>query len=78
MTHHLTLEDLPAIMDTAQAAEATQTHPETIRRAIRRNELEAFIPRDRDPLRAGRGQGYRITKESLTSWFFHTPKEASQ
>lgn len=66
----LSLNDLPALMDLRAAANAVEMHPMTLRQAIRKGELEAFIPRGRVPLRAGPGQGYRITRESLTKWYF--------
>lgn len=64
------LEDLPEHMTLAEAAERVEMRVPTLRKAIKAGELEAYIPRGRDPLRAGPGQGYRITKAALTRWFF--------
>jgi hypothetical protein len=72
------LDDIPELMDLEEAATAVLMHPMTLRKAIRLGELEASIPRGREPLKAGRGQGYRITRAALSSWYFNTPKEASQ
>lgn len=70
------LEDLPELMDLAAAAKAVEMTPLTLRKAIKRFQagdktgLEAFIPRGKDPLRAGPGLGYRITREALQRWYF--------
>ena len=66
----LSLDDLPALMTLAEAAKAVEMSVPVVRKAIRRGELEAFIPRGREPLRAGRGQGYRITRDALTRYYF--------
>lgn len=58
------------VYDLAGAAAAVRMSVPTIRAAIRNRELEATIPRGRDPLRAGPGLGYRITREALTRWYF--------
>lgn len=71
----LTLEDLPEIMTLVEAAAAVEMTSVTLRKAIKTGELEAFIPRDRPPLRAGRGQGYRITRESLQRYYFGSANE---
>jgi len=74
MKRTLRLEDLPELMTLAEAAKVVEMHHRTLRRAIIRGELEAFIPRGRDPLRAGRGHGYRITREALASWYLNVPE----
>jgi len=70
MTRKLTLEDLPEIMTLVEAAARVEMQPLTLRKEIKVGSLEAFIPRGREPLRAGRGQGYRITREALQRWYF--------
>ena len=77
MSRTLTLEDLPLVMTAGEAATAVEVHVETIRRAIRQGNLEAFIPRGRDTAHAGRGQGYRITRESLARWYLNVPEAGS-
>lgn len=66
----LSLDDLPALMDLEAAAKAVQMTVPTLRKEIRKGRLEAFIPRGKEPLRAGPGQGYRITRDALTRWYF--------
>lgn len=69
----VTLDELVEdLYDLAGAAKAVQMSVPTLRTAIRRGELEAFIPRGKDPLRAGPGHGYRITRQALASWYFGT------
>lgn len=68
----LQLEDLPELMTLAQAAEAVRMSVPAVRAAVKSGDLPAFIPRGRDPLRAGRGQGYRIKREDLQRWYFRT------
>lgn len=63
------LEDIPETMSVKEAAAVLGVQHYTIRRAIWRGELEAVMPRGRDPQRAGR-MGYRITREALRSWYF--------
>lgn len=75
MTRDLTLDNLPDLMDLTEAAEKVNMNPATLRKAIRDGELEASIPRGREPARAGRSQGYRITREALQSWYFNTPAQ---
>lgn len=70
----LSLDDLPTIMTLAEAAQAVEMKVPTLRVAIKRGELDAFIPRGREPLRAGPGQGYRITREALTRYYFRQPE----
>jgi hypothetical protein len=67
-----TLEDIPELMTLKEAAAAVEMTELTLRTAIKRGELEAFIPRGRDASRAGRGQGYRITREALRAYYFGT------
>lgn len=74
MSRKLTLEDLPDLMTLAEASAAIEMSIPTMRVAIKRGELEAFIPRGREPLRAGRGQGYRITRDALTRFYFRQPE----
>ncbi len=64
------LARLPEHLTLAEAAAAVEMTVPTLRKAIKAGELEAFIPRGRDPLHAGRGQGYRITREALTRYYF--------
>ena len=66
----LRLEDLPDLLTLREASVATGFTVATLRTAIKNGELEAFIPRGREPLRAGPGQGYRITREALTRYYF--------
>lgn len=70
----LNLDDIPDLMDIIEAADIVGMHPLTIRRAIYSGELEATIPRGRAPLRAGRSQGYRITRAALQRWYFNEPE----
>lgn len=70
----LTLEGIPELMTLAEAAAMVEMTITAVRMAIKRGELKAFIPRGRPPLRAGRGQGYRITRESLQAYYFGTPE----
>ncbi len=69
-TELLSLDDLPESLTLQEAADAVRMDHRTLRRAIRRGELIAYIPRGRDPLRAGRGQGYRIQRQDLQDWYF--------
>ncbi len=66
----LVLEDLADTLTLQEAARAVAMDERTLRRAIRRGELPAFLPRGREPLRVGRGQGYRISREDLQTWYF--------
>jgi excisionase family DNA binding protein len=67
-----TLEDLPELMSLSEAAEAVRMSVGAIRMAVKSGDLPAFIPRGRDPMRAGRGQGYRIRREDLQKWYFRS------
>jgi len=71
----LDLADLPDLLTLRDAAEAVRMTVLTMRRAVKSGDLPAFIPRGRDPIRAGRGQGYRIRREDLQAWYFRTPPE---
>jgi len=53
---------------TEAAAKLSMDH-RVIRNAIKRGELEALIPTDRDPRRTGR-LGYRIPIPALRRWYF--------
>lgn len=66
----LSFEDLPALLSLREAALAVKMTVPTLRKAIKRGELDAFIPRGRDPLRAGPRLGYRIKREKLAEWYF--------
>lgn len=61
---------LPDDLTLKEAAAAVEMTEPTLRKAIKEGELEAYIPRGRDPLRAGRGQGYRIKRVNLQAWYF--------
>jgi len=69
----INLDDIPELMDLAEAAGLVHMHPNTLRQAIKRGDLEAWISRGREPLRAGRSQGYRISRHGLTAWYFNAP-----
>lgn len=77
MKQTLTLEELPELMDLGEAANQVSMSVQSLRNAIRAGELAAFIPRGREPLRAGPGQGYRITREALASWYLNVPEVQS-
>lgn len=66
----VTLEGLGELVTLQEAARATRLSERTIRSAIKRDELEAFIPGGRDPRKPGRGMGYRIKRSDLQRWFF--------
>lgn len=66
----LSLADLPDVLTLAEAAAALSTSGATLRAAIKAGDLAAFIPRGRDPRRAGRAMGYRIHKADLQRWYF--------
>lgn len=68
----LTLDDLPELMTLREAAEAVRMGVPALRAAVKAGDLPAFIPRGRDPLKAGRGQGYRIRREDLQKWYFRS------
>lgn len=70
----LSIDDLPEIMTLADAAQRVGMSVTTLRKEIKAGALVAFIPRGREPLRAGPGLGYRITKQALTSWYFRQPE----
>lgn len=53
-----------------QAAHALRVSPKAIRLAIQQKRLHAFIIGGRDPMKAGRGLGYRITRAELRRWYF--------
>jgi len=64
------LEGLPEELSIVEAATALNMHHRTIRRAIRSGEIPAHVIGGRDPLRSGRGMGYRIKREDLQRWYF--------
>lgn len=66
----LDLADLPDLMTLQELSVRLEMSVPTLRKAIKSGELEAFIPRGREPLRAGRGMGYRITREAATRYYF--------
>lgn len=62
------------VLNIPQAAAATRMSEYTIRQAIVRKELPAWIPGGRPPGASGRGVGYRIKKKDLESWYFGEEK----
>lgn len=70
--------DAPEVFTIKEAAALMKVNERTIRDAVRSKELEASIVGGRNPRQAGRGLGYRITRQALQDWFFGTnkPKEA--
>lgn len=64
------LEGVADVMTIPEAAKACGVSPRTIRKAIRTGELEATVIGGREPIRSGRGLGYRITREALQRWYF--------
>lgn len=67
----LTLDNIGELVTIREAAAATRLSEKTIRHAIVSEALRAFIPgKPRSPLRAGRGNGYRIHRADLQQWFF--------
>ena len=66
----LTFEDMPELLTVKEATEALRMSKDTLYVAIRSGELPAFIPRGRDPRRAGRSMGYRIHRADLQRWYF--------
>lgn len=56
-------------VDVAEACRLVGVSQNTLRAAIKSGSLPAFIPRGRDPMRAGAGHGYRISKADLTAWY---------
>lgn len=61
------LEDIPNVLNIAQACQATRLGDYAIREAIKRRELPAFMPGNG---KGGRGLGWRIHKADLEEWFF--------
>lgn len=68
----LTFADLPDLLTLEQARAAVGMSDKAMRDEIKSGALPAFIPRGRDPMKAGRGQGYRIHKADLQAWYFGT------
>lgn len=69
------LEGVAEVLSIPEAAKAVRVSPRTIRKAIKSGELPATIIGGRDPLKSGRGLGYRILRDDLQAWFFGaTPK----
>jgi excisionase family DNA binding protein len=64
------LDGVAEVLTIAEAATAVGVIPRTIRKAIKSGELPATIIGGRDPLRSGRGMGYRIRREDLQAWYF--------
>lgn len=71
----LSLEDLPDMLTVPEAAKATRLNAESIRRAIRRGELEAIGRAGKRGKNLG-NYGYRIHKATLEAWYFNLAKEA--
>lgn len=63
-------DDTADILTLGQCAWLCKLKPPTIRDAIKRGELAAFIPRGRAPGRTGPGNGYRVFRADLQRWFF--------
>lgn len=70
-------DDAPEHFTITEAAALIGVHHRMIRNAIRSGELEAFMVGGRDPRRAGRGLGYRVTKQALRDWFFGATRKES-
>lgn len=73
----LTLDDIPEIVTVAEAAAAVRMSQAVLKAAIRRGELEAFIPgigtwksNPTGVKHAGRGRTYRIHRKALARWYF--------
>lgn len=62
----------------AEAAAIIGVNPTTIRRAIKRGELAAFLIGGRDPLRSGAGLGYRINRKALEDWYYGRSSEGGE
>lgn len=78
MARMVELGDLPDVLTLEEAARAVGMTQATLRAGIKKGKLRAFLPRGvTDPLRAGRGQGYRITGPDLESWYFNRPPGAN-
>lgn len=63
-------DGLAELLTITEAAAALHMHPKTIRKAITTGDLKAFTVAGREPLRSGRGLGYRIRREDLQAWYF--------
>lgn len=53
-----------------EAAKALRVSGAVVRKAIKTGQLAAFIIGGREPLRSGRGLGWRIKKADLQHWYF--------
>jgi len=67
---------VPASIDEAQtaltvpeAARRVGVHEDTIRSAIKKGDLPAFLPMGKEPGKGGRGGGYRIMPAALERWY---------
>ena len=60
----------PDSLTLREAAAQVGMSPATLRAAIWRGELAAFIPRGRAPKKAGPKHGYRIYRADLQRWYF--------
>ena len=67
-----TFPDELEVLSIRQAGKAVGLNPRTIRLAIKSGELAAFVIGGRDPIRSGRGLGYRIKRADLHAWYFGT------
>lgn len=65
-----TFADLEEVLTIKEAAAKVRLSDQTIRKAITSGELEAFTVGGRDPIRSGRGLGYRILARNLQTWYF--------
>lgn len=68
------LEMVADFLTVQEAADLVGMHPITVRRAIRKGELDAHTPRNRNPRQLG-GGGYRIARVELVRWYQGKPKE---
>jgi excisionase family DNA binding protein len=62
--------DAPETFSINEAARLLGLNHQTIRKAVRNGEIPAFIIGNREPLKSGRGMGYRITRADLQAWYF--------
>lgn len=65
-----TLENMDEVLTLADMARISRLSINTIRQAIKRGELQGFLPGNRDPRKTGRGLGYRALRRHFQAWFF--------